>query len=94
MKFLKQRLAKLPKTEWDLKNGDLTRVQPKIKIWENEKGNTTVCLSSEQGNMSSFEYLEMDYIVDIKPELQEWAKQYGWVWECQCQGTYFLREEY
>jgi len=94
MKFLKQRLTKLPKTEWSYDNETPEMIQPKIKLWENEEGKTTVCLSSEQGNMSSFEYLGEDYIVDIKPELQNWAKQYGWVWECQYQGTYFLREEY
>jgi len=91
-KFLESRLNKLPKTEWgDLVNDTYERHAPVVKVWTNEDGEQVVCLSSEQGNMSCFEYLgDSDYMVDLVPEIHDWAKQYGWEWQCHYQGTYFL----
>jgi hypothetical protein len=91
-KYLESRLNKLPKTEWgDLVNDTFERLAPIVKVWTNEEGEQVVCLSSEQGNMSCFEYLgDSDYMVDLVPELHSWAKQYGWEWQCHYQGTYFL----
>jgi len=41
--------------------------------------------------MACFEYLgDSDYMVDLVPEIHDWAKQYGWEWQCHYQGTYFL----
>ena len=91
-KYLESRLNKLPKTEWgDLVNDTFERLAPIVKVWTNEEGEQVVCLSSEQGNMSCFEYLgDSDYMVDLVPEIHDWAKQYGWEWQCHYQGTYFL----
>ena len=95
-KYLEARLKKLPKTEWeynfDLEPNDpdfCKQVQPKIEIWERD-GEVKVALSSEVGNSCSFEYIGVDYMVDLVPELHAWADQYGWEWQCQYQGTYFL----
>ena len=91
-KYLQSRLDKLPRIVWDLDTMEDNQA-PSIKIWTDDRGNQTVCLSSEQGNFGCFEYLgDSDYMVDLKPELHEWAKQYGWVWEAQYQGTYFLTQ--
>jgi len=91
-KFLESRLKKLPKTEWgEITNNTTERHAPVVKVWTNEDGKQVVCLSSEQGNMSCFEYLgDSDYMVDLVPEIHDWAKQYGWEWQQHYQGTYFL----
>ena len=89
MKYLKARLAKLPRTEY---NEDLTEsVAPKITFGSNGDGTTPV-LSTESGNLHSFEYINQDRPVDLKQELHDWAKQYGWEWQCQYIGTYILTE--
>ena len=89
MKHLNTRLAKLPKTEWD---SDLVnQVAPKITFGSNGDGTTPV-LSTESGNLHSFEYINQDYPVDLKKELHDWAKQYGWEWQCRYIGTYILTE--
>jgi hypothetical protein len=49
-------------------------------------------LSTENGNLHSFEYINHDYPVDLKQELKDWAKQYGWEWQCGYTGTYILTE--
>ena len=86
MKYLKARLAKLPKTEytWDL----MEAIAPTITFRED---NTPV-LSTENGNLHSFDYIMFDYPVDLKKELHDWAKQYGWEWQCEYTGTYILTE--
>jgi len=89
MKYLKARLAKLPRTEY---NEDLTEsIAPKITFGFNGDGKTPV-LSTENGNLHSFDYIMSDYPVDLKQELYDWAKQYGWEWQCQYTGTYILTE--
>jgi hypothetical protein len=89
MKHLNTRLAKLPRTEY---NEDLTEsVAPSITFGSNGDGTTPV-LSTENGNLHSFEYINHDYPVDLKQELKDWAKQYGWEWQCQYTGTYILTE--
>ena len=87
-KHLESRLKKLPKTEWDYETDKSS--QPVVKVWEDDELGTRIYLSTEQGNTESFEYIDCDYVVDIKPELQEWAKQYGWYWDCEYRGTYVL----
>lgn len=91
-KYLESRLNKLPKTECDLDENDkLVYSQPIVKVWTNDEGEQVVCLTSEEGNFGSFEYLNgSDYMIDIKSELKDWAEQYGWEWQCHYQGTYFL----
>jgi hypothetical protein len=92
-KYLESRLNKLPKTEydWDADYDQAERKAPVVKVWTNDEGEQVVCLSSEQGNMACFEYLgDSDYMVDLVPEVHDWAKQYGWEWQCHYQGTYFL----
>jgi hypothetical protein len=49
-------------------------------------------LSTENGNLHSFEYVNHDYPIDLKQELKDWAKQYGWEWQCEYTGTYILTE--
>jgi hypothetical protein len=89
MKYLKARLAKLPRTEY---NEDLTEsIAPKITFGFNGDGKTPV-LSTENGNLHSFDYIMSDYPVDLKQELYDWAKQYGWEWQCEYTGTYILTE--
>jgi hypothetical protein len=51
-------------------------------------------LSTENGNLHSFEYVNHDYPIDLKQELYDWAKQYGWEWQCEYTGTYILTEAY
>lgn len=89
MKYLKARLAKLPKTEytWDL----MEAIAPKITFGYNGD-NTTPVLSTESGNLHSFEYIDFDYPVGLKQELHDWAKQYGWEWQKEYTGTYILTE--
>ena len=89
MKHLNTRLAKLPRTEWD---SDLVnQVSPRITF--GYRGDeTTPVLSTENGNLHSFEYINHDYPVDLKKELHDWAKQYGWEWQCGYTGTYILTE--
>jgi hypothetical protein len=89
MKYLNARLAKLPRTEYtsDLAN----EVAPRITFGYNGDGTIPV-LSTENGNLHSFEYVNHDYPIDLKQELKDWAKQYGWEWQCQYTGTYILTE--
>lgn len=89
MKYLKSRLAKLPKTEYG--EDYITSVAPIITFGLNGDGTTPV-LSTENGNVCSFEYIMTDYPVDLKQELHDWAKQYGWRWECEHPHTYYLTE--
>jgi hypothetical protein len=89
MKYLNARLASLPKTEYtsDLAN----EVAPRITFGYNGDGTIPV-LSTENGNLHSFEYVNHDCPVDLKKELHDWAKQYGWEWQCGYTGTYILTE--
>jgi hypothetical protein len=89
MKYLNARLAKLPKTEY---TSDLAEsVAPRITFGYNGDGTIPV-LSTESGNLHSFEYVNHDYPIDLKQELKDWAKQYGWEWQCEYTGTYILTE--
>ena len=89
MKNLQAKLARLPRTEYDYSGSFVNRVAPKITFGFNGDNKTPV-LSTENGNLHSFEYVNHDYPVDLVKELHDWAKQYGLEWQCQYTGTYIL----
>ena len=49
-------------------------------------------LSSENGNLDAFEYINFDYPVDLIPALHDIAKNAGYEWQCEYLGTYRLYE--
>ena len=47
-------------------------------------------LSTEQGNLDAFEYVNFDYPIDLIPTLRILAKNAGYEWQCEYTGTYRL----
>jgi hypothetical protein len=54
------------------------------------KHDNQLTLSSENGNLNAFEYVNFDYPVALNNELLEFAKKAGYEWQCEYTGTYKL----
>jgi hypothetical protein len=52
--------------------------------------NDELVLTSEQGNLDAFEYVNFDYPAGLIPALHTVAKKAGYEWQCEYCGTYKL----
>jgi len=81
----------------DMPNGQFffykVYAQPKINIRPNLDGyyGELAYISTEDGqiNDAAFQYRNED-VIDVDQELQTWAANNGYMWECLTSGTYGL----